>query len=295
MLVLVSLALITVYFRESNQGPLHGAQRIGVSVLMPFEVAGERVARPFRDGWAWMSDLLDAKDENEKLREENERIRAALIEAQTDARENAVLNDLSNYIAGSDYPADFTPVVARIIGRPPSPYQQEITVSAGSGDGIKVNAPVVTEEGLVGRVTDVTDSTARITLITDQSSSVSAVVLSSGAAGVVKHGASSSSLILDRVEKDEMVEAGDTVITSGWKTERFESLFPYGIPVGAVESVGQQDVDLFKRIQITPYVDFDSLSMVIVMIEKPHADRRQQGAANAGSSGGQQQGQKKRP
>ena len=70
MLVLVSLGLITVYFRESSEGPLHASQRIGVSVLMPFEVAGERVARPFRDGWAWMSDLLGAKDENEKLREE---------------------------------------------------------------------------------------------------------------------------------------------------------------------------------------------------------------------------------
>ena len=69
---LVSLGLITVYFRESDEAPLHAAQRIGVSVLMPFEVAGERVARPFRDGWAWMSDLLDAKDENEKLRQENE-------------------------------------------------------------------------------------------------------------------------------------------------------------------------------------------------------------------------------
>jgi rod shape-determining protein MreC len=297
VLVLVSLGLITVYFRESSEGPLHAAQRIGVSVLMPFEVAGERVARPFRDGWAWMSDLLDAKDENEKLREENERMRAALIAQQTSAQENAVQTGIANYIAGPKFPTDFSPVVARIIGRPPSPYQQEITISAGSGDGIKVNAPVVTEEGLVGRVTDVTDSTARITLITDQSSSVSAVVLESGAAGVVKHGASSSSLILDRVEKDEMVKSGDTVITSGWKTEKFESLFPRGIAIGAVESVGQQDVDLFKRVQVTPFVDFDSLSMVIVMLEKPRAGRAQNAAgnqANAGSSG-RQKGQKKRP
>ena len=75
LLVLVSLALITVYFRESDEGPLHAAQRIGVSVLMPFEVAGERVARPFRDAWAWTSDLLDAKDENDELRRENEELR----------------------------------------------------------------------------------------------------------------------------------------------------------------------------------------------------------------------------
>ncbi len=291
MLVLVSLGLITVYFRESSEGPLHASQRIGVSVLMPFEVAGERVARPFRDGWAWMSDLLGAKDENEKLREENKRMRAALIELETAARESAVQSDIAAYIAGPDFPADFEPVVARIIARPPSPYQQEIMISAGSGDGIKKNAPVVTEEGLVGLVTDVTDSTARITLITDQSSAVSAVVLESGAAGVVKHGASSSSLILDRVEKDEMVEEADTVVTSGWKTEKFESLFPRGIPIGIVESVGQQDVDLFKRVQITPLVDFDSLSMVIVLLEKPQQERPRNAKANSR----RQQGQKTRP
>jgi rod shape-determining protein MreC len=284
VLVLVSLGLITVYFRESNDGPLHAAQRIGVSVLMPFEVAGERVARPFRDSWAWMSDLLDAKDDNEELRSENEQLRRELIEARTAARETALESSIAAYISGPTFPDDFEPVVARIVGRPPTPYQQEVIVSAGTSDGIRRNAPVVSEGGnLVGKVTDVTDSSARITLITDQSSSVSAVVLETEASGVVKHGASTSSLILDRVEKDEMVDEGNTVITAGWTTERFESLFPRGIPIGVVESVGQQDVDLFKRIQIAPLVDFDSLAAVVVLIEKERPQPRQQN---------QQQGQR---
>jgi len=277
VLVLVSLGLITVYFREANDGPLHAAQRIGVSVLMPFEVAGERIARPFRDSWAWMSDLLDAKDENEELRQENEELRREVIEARSAARELELQGTIAAYISGPDFPTDFEPVVARIIGRPPTPYQQEVIVSAGTDDGIRRNAPVVSEEGnLVGKVTDVTESSARITLITDQSSSVSAVVSETEASGVVRHGASTSSLILDRVEKDEMVEEGNTVITAGWTTERFESLFPREIPIGVVESVGQQDVDLFKRIQIAPLVDFDSLAVVVVLIEKEPAQPRRQ-------------------
>jgi rod shape-determining protein MreC len=293
VLVLVSLGLITVYFREANDGPLHAAQRIGVSVLMPFEVAGERIARPFRDGWAWTSDLLDAKDENEELRRENQDLRREVIEARSAARELELEGTIAAYISGPDFPTDFEPVVARIIGRPPTPYQQEVIVSAGTGDGIRRNAPVVSEEGnLVGKVTDVTDSTARITLITDQSSSVSAVVSETEASGVVRHGASTSSLILDRVEKDEMVEEGNTVITAGWTTERFESLFPREIPIGVVESVGQQDVDLFKRIQIAPLVDFDSLAVVVVLIEKePVQSRRQnQQQGQRQNRQGQQQG-----
>ncbi|HSE82298.1 MAG TPA: rod shape-determining protein MreC [Gaiellaceae bacterium] len=301
--MLVSLGLITVYFRESNDGPLHAAQRIGVSVLMPFEVAGERIARPFRDGWTWMSDLLDAKDENEELRRENQEIRRELIEARTAAQESALQGAIAAYVAGPRFPADFDPVVARIIGRPPTPYQQEVIVSAGTGDGVRRNAPVVDEGGnLVGKVTDVTESTARITLITDQSSSVSAVVLETEASGVVKHGASPSSLILDRVEKDEMADEGNTVITAGWTTERFESLFPRGIPIGVVESVGQQDVDLFKRIQVAPLVDFDSLAAVIVLIEKERpqpAQRAQQGQDRQGKqkqkAAGRQQETSTRP
>jgi rod shape-determining protein MreC len=294
LLVLVSLALITVYFRESNDGPLHAAQRIGVSVLMPFEVAGERVARPFRDAWAWMSDLLDAKDDNEELRRENEELRREVIEARTAVQELALQGEIDAYVSGPRFPDDFNPIVATIIGRPPTPYQQVVVVSAGSGDGVRLNAPVVSEGGnLVGLVTDVTDSTAKITLITDQTSSVSAVVLETQAAGVVKLGASSSSLVLDRVEKDELVSEGNTVITAGWTTERFESLFPRGIPIGVVESVGQQDVDLFKRIQVAPLVDFDALAEVIVLIKKAQPPEPQQKASE--SPRRREQEKKKRP
>ena len=77
--MLVSIALVTIYFRESEGGTLHGAQRIGVSVAMPFEVAGERVARPFKDAYGWASDLFSAKSQNEELKKELEEARTRLI------------------------------------------------------------------------------------------------------------------------------------------------------------------------------------------------------------------------
>jgi rod shape-determining protein MreC len=88
----------------------------------------------------------------------------------------------------------------------------------------------------------------------------------------VRHGPSDpSALILDRVGKDAMVNEGDLVITAGWKSGDLESLYPRGIPIGTVESVGQQDVDLYKRIQITPLVNFDSLSDVVVLVPTARA------------------------
>ena len=91
--MLFSLALITVYFRESEGGTLHSAQRIGLSVAMPFEVAGERIARPFRDAWGWTSDLVGAKQENEKLRKQVEALRQRVIQEQTAVSENDRLRD----------------------------------------------------------------------------------------------------------------------------------------------------------------------------------------------------------
>jgi rod shape-determining protein MreC len=269
VLVLVSLALITVYFRESEDGALHGTQRIGLSVAMPFEVAGERIARPFRDAWGWASDLIGAKDENEKLREEVDELRQKVIEQQTAVSENERLKSLLRFVDGPTFPSGFEGVATRVVGRPPSAYNQEVLIAAGSSSGVQRNDPVVTKDGLVGLVTDVTSNGAKVTLLTDQSSAVSAAVLESGAAGIVRHGPSdASALILDRVSKDELVTEGDLVITAGWRSGKLESLYPRGIPVGTVKSVGQQDVDLYKRIQVTPLVNFDSLAEVIVLVPR---------------------------
>jgi rod shape-determining protein MreC len=277
VLVLVSLALITLHFRESDDGPIHAAQRIGVSVLMPFEVAGERISRPFRDGWGYVSDLLDAKSENEELKKENEQLRRERIANQTAERQIERLNEIATYISGPSFPTDFDPIVATVVRRPPNPFTQQIMIAAGTSDGVARNAPVITSDGLVGVVTDVTDGSASVTLITDQNSAVTASISESGAWGIVRAGPSASTLVLDQVEKDELVEPDDLVVTAGWTTRKLESLFPEGIPIGVVESVGQQDVDLYKRVQVTPFVDFDSLSEVIVLKERPRPERPSRG------------------
>jgi rod shape-determining protein MreC len=272
VLVLISLGLITVYFRESTEGPLHTTQRLGASVLMPFEVVGERIARPFRDGWGYVSDLVDAKSENADLRQEVKDLRKSVIANETAVQENKRLKELLTYVEGPSFPERYEAVTASVIARPPSPFRQEVVIAAGSDAGVQMNAPVVTEDGLVGLVTEVWGDGAKVRLLTDQGSAVSAVVLGSDAAGVVRQGATQGSLVLDRVGKDDLVREGDLVITAGWQTLKFESLYPRGIVIGTVKSVGQQDVDLYKRIQIAPLVDFDSLASVIVLSLKPGAD-----------------------
>ena len=97
-LTIVSLALVTVYFRESDGGVLHGFQSTGASVLRPFEVGAERVARPFRDAAGWFGGLLDAKDNNKKLKKQVDDLRQQVILTQSALRENAQLKRLLTYL-----------------------------------------------------------------------------------------------------------------------------------------------------------------------------------------------------
>src|SRR5439155_18008607 len=125
VLVLVSLALITVYYRESEGGTLHSTQRIGLSVAMPFEVAGERIAHPFRDAWGWTADLVGAKSENKKLRKQVEDLRSEVIQEQTAVSENDRLRGLLRYVDGPKFPEGFRGISTRVVGRPPSAYNQQ--------------------------------------------------------------------------------------------------------------------------------------------------------------------------
>lgn len=268
-LVVVSLALITVYFREADGGTLHNAQDVGTKVLRPFETAADQVARPFRDLADWASGLADAKSENRDLHRQVEELRRQLVTNQTAAQENARLRALLDYVDGPSFPTGYRSVAATVIARAPSQFDQQITIAAGRRDGIRLHDPVVTEEGLVGQVTKVADNAAQVTLVTDESFAVSVLDLATSATGIVRHGrAGSDTLVLDRVTKDQIVNPGDPLVTAGWRYGTLASLYPPGIPFGTVSSVGQIDTDLYKQIQVQPLVDVSSLHSVVVLARK---------------------------
>ena len=160
LLTIVSLALVTVYFRESDGGVLHGVQSAGATSCEPFEVGAERVAGPFRDAACWFGGLIDAKSENERLKEENEALRQQ-IDRTRRPRENAQLKTLLDYLEGPRFPQDYRPVAARVIARAPSQFEQQVVVSAGTNDGISKHDAVVTADGLVGEVTKVAATSPR--------------------------------------------------------------------------------------------------------------------------------------
>ena len=268
LLVVVSLARVTGYFRESEDGPLHDAQGVAAAVLRPFQVGAERVARPFRDAYGYFAGLFEAKSEVERLRRQVGQLQQQAIQNRFAARERETLRGLLDYQGAATFPRDYESISAEVIGQAASPYEQEITIAAGSRDGVRDNSAVVTPEGLVGRVTRVTPYTSLVTLLTNADNGVAAVVRGK-ARGLLGRGqGGSDSLVLNRVQKNKVVRRGDEVVTAGFRLGRLTSIYPKGIQIGLVTSVSQRDTDPFKRIQVAPYVDFSSLDAVVVLVPK---------------------------
>jgi rod shape-determining protein MreC len=206
--------------------------------------------------------------ENADLRAKLDKVRAQVIQNSTAAAENADLKRQLNYIHAPDFPQDFAPVTAEVIGRPPSEFDQQVTIAAGSGSGIRVDQAVVTADGLVGKVTQVAGHQAQVMLLTDPSMKVAALDLDAQAAGLVGHGEGPGTLTLDRVKKSAVVNPGDSIVTQGFKLGPLSSIYPANIPIGYVSGASLSEVDLFWEVQISPSVHFDSLRSVIVLVPK---------------------------
>ena len=270
VLVVISLALITGYFRESQDGPLHGVQSSTASVLRPFQVGAERVARPFQDAYGWLAGFFHAKSENERLKEQMALLQQQAIQNVTAARENLELRKALRYRSGPTFPSGYDQVGAAVISHAPNEFQQELVISAGRADGLRLYDPVVNSEGqLVGHVSKATSHTAQVTLLTDGNFAVSGYDVQTGTYGLVSHGqGAGENLILDLVPKEKVVRKGDLIVTAGRRSARLPSLYPRNIAVGTVAYVGQTDIDIHQSVQVDPLADFSSMNLVLVLVPR---------------------------
>jgi rod shape-determining protein MreC len=267
LLVASSLILLTAYFGESAGGGLHSIQRGVLDVVSPVQEGASRVLKPVRDLFGWAGDTLDAKGQLKDVRKDRDALRNQLVDTQAKLREAGQLKDLELLNRGPAGLTDNAPVRARVIAKDPNLWFDQVTIDRGSGSGVERNQAVVNGQGLVGRVTEVTGSTAIVTLITNHNTQIGGKVSESGVQGLVGVEAGHpTDLVLGSLSSKDEVSRGQIVVTAGTtsKVDRFPSPYPRDIPIGRVTSVDDLGTD-DEQAHVKPFADLRRLDLVEVL------------------------------
>ncbi len=201
-------------------------------------------------------DIISLRQRNVDLEAEVARLQTQVIELQQRVAETEILAALVDFSRASP---ESTYKAAAVIGRDPSPFLRYIIVNRGSNDGIRRGMPVVTNQGLLGRVDATIADAARVQLITDPASSVN-VHLQTANTEAILVGSLTGDLTLDMISQDVTIEAGDVVLTSG-----LGGGYPPDLLVGQVISVQRRSYALFQKASLQPVVDFSRLEIVLII------------------------------
>lgn len=251
-LLLISVLLLSVGARTRRRmDPVAGVVLDG---MWPLQRATTSAIEVVVGTWRTYFDLVGVKQENERLRRrilelEQEAVRLAEVQ-QTDKRLQELLS-LRSALEGDI-------LVATIIGRDPLPWFSTLTIDKGEADGVHKSAAVLSPFGVVGQTMATGAHSARVLLLTDHNSGIDAVVQRSRARGIVE-GALDGGCVMKYLKRDEDVEVGDRIVTSG-----LDGLFPKGIMIGEVTRVTRGNRGLLQVADLKPSVPLDRIEEVLV-------------------------------
>jgi rod shape-determining protein MreC len=252
LFAVASLGLLALH-EAGTLAPAEGLAAGPLTAAQTWLQARTQSVADFFDTARDLQTLRDRVDELEKanaaLQIENVRLHEDLADVQAASklldftRENTQLQMLA----------------AEVIGRDSSNFLRSVIINKGAADGVGPGMPVVTERGVVGRVTAVSPSSAKVMLLTDPASAVNARLQTSRADGTVE-GQLTPTVRMRFIPQEETIKMGEVVLTSG-----LGGNFPAGLVLGQVVNVDQRDVELFQTAEVHPTVDFNRLEIVLVI------------------------------
>jgi rod shape-determining protein MreC len=266
LLVACSLILLTAYFGESGSGALHSVQRGTSEVLNPVQEGASRALKPVRDLFGWFGDTIAAKGQVQDLRRERDRLRTEVAQNEVMEADNARLSKLLQ-LQGALGLDELGPKTGRVIFQSATVWYSAIRVDKGSDDGVQVGHPVINEEALVGRVTEVFGGHAQVTLITDASTKVPARAGRRQEFGIVEPASAGNptDLLMNFTQPNARIGVGDRVVTRGTEPDdRAPSRYPVGLPIGEVVRIDNEGTDT-QEIHLRPYADVRSLDFVQIL------------------------------
>ena len=262
VLIAINIIVLSISNRRYHS---FGAGRIAISFIAPFQNATTHSISFIKGIWNRYFFLISLQEENDNLR----KVLSSAIEKNNRYNEIEASNKRLRNILNFRKTVAEKVIVAEVIGKDPSPWFKTIIIDKGKADGVVKSLPVVVPEGIVGQVVDVSSHYSKVLLIIDQISAVDALVQRTRARGGVV-GESADRCILNYILRKHDIKVGDTVISSG-----MDAVFPKGLRVGSVSGVIKRNSGMFQDVTVTPYIDFEKLEEVIVILNpRKHAEFR---------------------
>lgn len=202
-------------------------------------------------------DMAQLRQQNIQLESEIARLQGQVLDLQQQLAETRVLSALLDF-ARANPQNEY--LAATVIGRDPSPFLHYVLINRGSDDGLRRGMPVVTQQGLVGRVAAVTAGAARVQLITDPATFINVRIQPSNADAAL-NGSVTGEVFLDLIPLDASVLEGDLIVTSGLGGNYLPNIL-----VGQVTGVRKREQDLFQSASVQPVVDFERLQVVLIIL-----------------------------
>jgi len=256
LLVTVSLVTITIDYRQGSNGPMARLSDGVQTIIIPMQVGISKVFHPVGAFFSALVHLTQNANRISSLEHQLEQTKQDQIRYESLKHQYDALTKLDQVRNSFDFDSTEASVVANGV----SNFEWSVTIDKGSNAGIGKGMPVISSQGLVGRVLNVTRFGSTVLLILDPNSSVAARLLESQDTGLV-NGQGRGDLRMSSVDQGIEVTVGQPVDSSSYNG----GLFPAGIPIGTVSSVTVDPAAGEKDIEVAPLVDFSKLDVVAVV------------------------------
>lgn len=259
LVLIVTLALTLAWLIIDQVRPTNPLRDALTRVLAPLQYATSEGARSVSDWFSGLGSLATLRSENEQLRQEVTALRSQITVLQEAQIENETLRRQLSF--KSSVP-EMELLAAEVIGYDPSALLQYLIIDRGAEDGVALAMPVLADAGLVGRVSEVSANSAKVMLISDPSSSVSAIVQRTRATGIIR-GTVDGGLTMHYLNPGDTVQPGDLILTSG-----LGGNFPRRLVIGQVTRVTHRDVEMFQEAEVVSPLALHDLEHVMILLNQ---------------------------
>lgn len=256
IITVIVLILIVAFSNGENNASFF--ENVASKLVMPVQNGLTYLKNKISGNSTFFTDINKLKEENEELQAKNSELEQSLRELENIKTENEMLKGYMNL---TEKYGEYKTIPAYVINKDISNYSKTIIINVGKNDGIQENMTVIADEGLVGYIVSVTDTTAKVQTIVDTASSVSATMSSTDETIVCKGTLESTTeLKAMYIPTDYNIIQGDSIETSG-----LGGIYPKGIHIGTVKQVEATKNVTDRYAVIETAVNFDKLSTVLVI------------------------------